>query len=96
MKASLRNKGTAWALLFVSTVFGIYSFYWLAFSIWMTAHPLYDSPAWEHRVYIRFAVTVVDALIWLGSVIWLFHLASLDGKSKQNSNSLNGGPQRIR
>lgn len=86
MKASVRLKSAAWAALILSTFFGMVSFYWLAFSIWMTAHPLYDSHVWEHRVYVRFAITVADAIVWIASVILLFRLRSSDHKSSETAH----------
>jgi hypothetical protein len=68
---------TAWTLFGLSTLGGIVSVYYLLFSIWMTAHPLYDSPAWQVRVYKRFAITALDGLIWVGSILWLLRRAKL-------------------
>jgi hypothetical protein len=50
------------------------SAYSLMFAIWMTAHPLYDSPAWRIRFYERLAITVLNGLIWVGSIVSLFRL----------------------
>ena len=70
---------TAWCLLVLSTLGGIISVYWLLFSIWMTADPLHDSQMWRIRVHKRFGITVLDALIWVGSILWLWRTA----KSRQ-------------
>ncbi len=70
-------KATAWSLLVLSTLGGMASVYYLLFSIWMTAHPLYDSQAWLLRVYERFGVTALNALIWLGSIIWLLRVRKI-------------------
>jgi len=75
-------RATAWSLLVLSTLAGVISIYWLLFAIWMTAHPLYDSQAWHIRVYERFGIAVFDALIWLGSIIWLWRLAKIRQTSK--------------
>lgn len=48
--------------------------YYLLFSIWMAAHPLYDSQAWRIRVYERFALTLLDGLVWVGSIISLWRM----------------------
>jgi hypothetical protein len=70
-------RAIAWSLLVLSTLGGIVSVYYLLFSIWMTAHPLYDSQAWRIRVYERFGITALDGLIWLGSIIWLWRTAKI-------------------
>lgn len=80
------RKAIAWTLLIGSTLAGIISFYWLAFAVWMTAHPLYDSTAWKHRVYGRFAITAIDALVWLMSVISLFRLSDSRQQSANESH----------
>jgi hypothetical protein len=71
----------ALSIFVLSTLAGIVSVYYLLFSIWMSAHPRYDSAAWHIRVYERFGITVLDGLIWLGSVIWLWRIAT----SRQSS-----------
>ena len=75
------RKATAWALLALSTFGGIVGVYYLLFSLWMTAHPLYDSQAWRIRVYERFGITVLDGLIWVASILWLWRM----GKIRQSS-----------
>jgi hypothetical protein len=52
-------------------LFGLVSLYQALFSLWMCAHPLYQSPEWQHRFYLRFATTVVVGVAWLATVIWL-------------------------
>jgi hypothetical protein len=74
--ATRKQRATAWCLLAASTLAGILSAYYLLFSIWMTAHPLYDSAAWRLRVYERFGITTLDALLWIGSLVWLRKLAA--------------------
>ena len=64
----------ALSIFVLSTLAGIVSVYYLLFSIWMTAHPLYDSEIWHIRVYERFGITVLDGLIWLASIIWLWRI----------------------
>jgi uncharacterized membrane protein len=64
----------AWSLLALSTIGGMIAVYFLLFSIWMTAHPLYDSAAWHTRFYERLAVTALDGLIWICSIVWLVRL----------------------
>jgi hypothetical protein len=71
------RRATAWSLLALSTLGGIVSVYDLLFSIWMTAHPLYDSQAWHIRVYERFGITALDGLIWVGSILWLWRMAKI-------------------
>ena len=65
------RKVSAWCLLIFSTLGGMASLYSLMFAIWMTAHPLYDSPAWHIRFYERLAITILDGVIWVGSIVWL-------------------------
>jgi hypothetical protein len=71
------RRATAWSLLALSTLGGIVSVYYLLFSIWMTAHPLYDSQAWHIRVYERFGITALDGLVWVGSILWLWRMATI-------------------
>jgi hypothetical protein len=78
---TMMPRATAWSLLVMSTLGGPVSIYYLLFSIWMTAHPLYDSQAWRIRVYERFGITALDGLIWLVSIIWLWRMA----KDRQRS-----------
>ena len=70
-------RATAWSLFVLSTLGGIVSVYYLLFSIWMTAHPLYDSQAWQIRVYERFGITALDVLICVGSILWLWRMAKM-------------------
>ena len=65
----------AWSLLVFSTLGGLISVCFLLFSVWMSAHPRYDSPAWHTRYYERLAITALDGLIWVGSIVWLFRLS---------------------
>src|SRR5262245_9869895 len=54
------------------TLGGMVSLYQTLFSLWMTAHPLYHSPAWQHRFYLRLTTTVIIGIVWLASIItWL-------------------------
>lgn len=69
------QKAMAWSLLVLTTCAGPISAYWLLFAIWMTAHPLYDSEAWRMRVYQGFAITVLDGVVWVGSIVWLFRIS---------------------
>jgi hypothetical protein len=71
----MSRKVTAWSLFVVSTFGGLFIVYDLLFAIWMTAHPLYDSQLWRNRVYERFGYIVLDALIWVGSILWLWRMA---------------------
>ena len=71
------RRATAWSLLALSTLGGIVSVYYLLFSLWMTAHPLYDSQAWHIRVYERFGITALDGLVWVGSILWLWRMAKI-------------------
>jgi hypothetical protein len=75
------RRAMAWSLLILSTFAWIVGVYYLLFSIWMTAHPLYDSEAWRIRVYERFGFTALDGLIWVGSIVWLWRM----GKIRQRS-----------
>lgn len=74
----MMRKLGAWSLLALSTLGGVISVYWLLFAIWMTAHPLYDSPMWRVRVYERLGVTVLDGVIWIGSIVWVLRMSSAD------------------
>jgi len=78
----MMRKGIVWSLLVLSTLGGIVSVYSLLFAVWMTAHPRYDSHAWRVRFYERLAITVLDALIWFGSVVWLFRQAEEADKKR--------------
>jgi len=71
----MSRKAIAWSLFALSTLGGLFIVYHLLFAIWMTAHPLYDSQVWRNRVYERFGCTVLDALIWGGSILWLWRMA---------------------
>jgi hypothetical protein len=55
----------------VLTIAGFVSLYQTAFCLWMTAHPLYRSPEWQARFYLRFGTTVVIGLAWVCSILWL-------------------------
>jgi hypothetical protein len=76
------RRATAWTLLALSTLGGMMSVYFLLFSIWMTAHPLYDSRAWRIRVYERLAITVLDGLIWAGSIVWVIRIGGVSSKPR--------------
>jgi hypothetical protein len=84
------RKGIAWLLLALSTLGGMLSVYQLLFAIWMTANPRYDSDAWHTRFYERLAITVLDGLIWVGSILWLLRLARNDGKMASHENNVRG------
>ena len=84
------RKVIAWSLLTLSTLGGMLSVYQLLFSIWMTANPRYDSDAWHTRFYERLAITVLDGLIWVGSILWLLRLARNDGKTANHENNVRG------
>jgi len=71
----MSGRTTAWCLFALSTIGGLFMVCQLLFAIWMTAHPLYDSQLWRNRVCERFGCTVLDALIWVGSILWLWRMA---------------------
>lgn len=77
----MMRKVFAWSLLALSTLGGLISVYFLLFSVWMSAHPRYDSPAWHTRYYERLAITTLDGLIWVGSIVWLSRLSGKTGKA---------------
>jgi len=79
-------KAIALSVLVFSTVMGPYIIYHLLFAIWMTAHPLYDSQAWRIRVYERFGFTLLDGLICVGSIFWLWRTAKSRQSSEQATN----------
>lgn len=76
------RRATAWSLLALSTLGGILGLCYLLFAIWMTAHPLYDHPVWRRRVYERFGFTIIDALIWVGSILSLWRMAKKHHRSE--------------
>jgi hypothetical protein len=41
------------------------------FCIWMTAHPLYSSPVWVARFYLRFATTVTLCTLMILLGVWM-------------------------
>jgi len=84
------RKALAWSLLALSTLGGMLSDYFLLFSIWMTAHPRYDSEAWHTRYYERLAITALDGLIWVGSIVWLFRMAGKAEKTAIHQNDAQG------
>lgn len=47
----------------LNTLLGPVFLYKLAFSFWMTAHPVYQSDWWKHRFYVNLAMTLVIAMI---------------------------------
>jgi hypothetical protein len=55
----------------VLTVAGAISVYQTLFCLWMSSHPLYHSPEWTTRFYIRLSTTIVVAVLWLLVGIWL-------------------------
>ena len=73
-----------------SPVFRFSSVYFLLFSIWMSAHPRYDSQAWHTRYYERLAITAFDGLIWVGSIVWLFRMAGKAEKTAIHQNDAQG------
>ena len=73
----MNRKAIAWSLLVLSTLGGVFIVGKLLFAIWMTAHPLYDSQAWRIRVYESFGLTLLDVLIWAGSILWLCRMAKI-------------------
>jgi uncharacterized membrane protein len=86
----MKRKRIAWLLLTLSTLGGMLSVYQLLFSIWMTANPRYDSDAWHTRFYERLAITVLDGLIWVGSIVWLVRLAGKAEKTSIHQNDAQG------
>jgi hypothetical protein len=60
-----------WGLLVFTTLGGMLCLYSVAFSYWMMADPLYDSPGWHTHFDHMLFVTALDALLWIGSVVWL-------------------------
>ena len=68
----MNKRNLVWSFFGLSTLGGIVSVYFLLFAYWMVAHPRYDSEAWRARYDERLAITMTDAIIWTGSVIWLF------------------------
>ena len=71
----MSRKAIAWSLFVLSTLAGLFLVDQLLFAIWMTAHPLYDSQAWRIRVYERFGFIVLDGLIWVGAISWIWRVA---------------------
>lgn len=59
------------ALAFL-TLAGMYSIYWLLFSVWMMAYPFADKLVWRSRLYIWLSVSGVIGLLWGVVVVWLF------------------------
>jgi hypothetical protein len=80
------KKVFAWLLLALSTLGGLISVYVLLFAIWMSAHPRYDSEAWHIRYYERLAITVLDGIIWVGSIVWLFRLGGKHEKAGSHAD----------
>jgi hypothetical protein len=86
MQRMTKRKILAWSLLALSTLIGIISVYFLLFSVWMTANPRYDSAAWHTRFYERLAITTLDGLIWVGSIVWLFRCTGNAETTANNEN----------
>jgi hypothetical protein len=84
------RKALAWSLLALSTLGGLISVYFLLFSIWMSAHPRYDSDAWHTRYYERLAITALDGIIWVGSIVWLVRLTGNAEKTASHENNAQG------
>lgn len=62
-------------LLGVMAVVGAYTFYWLAFSVWMTAYIPPDKPeiaGWVTRVYVLFGTLLVIGGVWIALAIRIF------------------------
>jgi hypothetical protein len=76
------RKALAWSLLALSTLGGTLSVYFLLFSVWMSAHPRYDSDARHTRYDERLGITALDGLVWVGSTVWLFRMA---GKAEKTA-----------
>jgi hypothetical protein len=57
----------AWGLPWIGAV----SAYQTLFSLWMCAHPVYQSVEWQHRFYLRLITTIIIGVLWLACVIWL-------------------------
>lgn len=58
--------------LVLLTLGALNSFYWLAFSFWMTAYPYTNASEWRPRVYVWLATTIVIGLAWGALAVWLF------------------------
>lgn len=55
----------------VLTLFELLSIYQVLFCAWMTAQPLYDSPEWRTRFYVRLTTAIVIGALWFLVVIWM-------------------------
>ena len=50
---------------------GLYCFYWLCFSVWMTAYPFVNNNSWRIRAYWWFFSCLALATAWIISLVWL-------------------------
>jgi len=70
----MSRKAAAWCLFALATLGGLFAASQLLFAIWMTAY-YHNAHAWQIRVYEMFTATVLDGLIWVGSIVWLWRMA---------------------
>jgi hypothetical protein len=82
----MNRTNLALVAIFGLPIVGLISLYQTAFSLWMCAHPVYQSLEWQHRFYLRLATTVVIVLAWLASLIWLI-------RQRKKSNTRNAPPE---
>jgi heme/copper-type cytochrome/quinol oxidase subunit 2 len=62
----------AWVVMFCITVLGFFAGSKASYSLWMTAHPLYQSEEWSRWFYFWFILTVVLAICWLICAFYLW------------------------
>ena len=60
---------------------GAISLYQTLFAVWMTAYPKADIAIWRPRFYLRFSITMLIGIIWLGLAIWAIRKGRKSGKS---------------
>ena len=77
----MRTNGRLIVLLIVLVLVELISLYQTLFSVWMMAHPIYESQAWMCRLRIHVGITVLLACLIIIVVAKLF--VRLRGKPGQ-------------
>jgi hypothetical protein len=66
-----RRLVAAWLGLVILTLGGMYSVYFLLFSLWMLAYPKADPVSWRPIFYQRLTISGLIGVLWVMLCIWL-------------------------
>jgi predicted Abi (CAAX) family protease len=74
-----KRVAAAWAGLVVLMLGGLFSIYFLFFSLWMLAYPKADPVFWRPIFYQRLTITGLIGVLWIVLCLWLFR----QGKARE-------------